>query len=190
MKLTKRIFAMLALMPIFALCIACGEDPLNDDSQNGSNGDNSGGDQEQYEDIKVVDGKVRFYLMEKKNATRTAANMTARDWSKSSVVMNGETYDVEFTDEETPRPYVEVAKASSYNATLITSSSNKWYDESTTKGVMVPHSQIYHNAISNIKSLPLSNFWIMGRQNQVNSLQYARSVMICLKPCTLSSGAL
>ena len=148
----KRFFAILALLPLLIFSVAC--EPLPDDSDDQP-------DEEiveeygPYEDISVVNGKVRFYLMEKKNSTRTATNMTARDWTKSQVVMNGETYDIAMSDEETPRPYVEVAKASSYNATLITSTSNKWYDESTTKGVMVPHSQIYHNAISNIKSFPM-----------------------------------
>ena len=148
----KRFFAILALLPMLIFSVAC--EPLPDDSDDQP-------DEEiveeygPYEDISVVNGKVRFYLMEKKNSTRTATNMTARDWTKSQVVMNGETYDIAMSDEETPRPYVEVAKASSYNATLITSTSNKWYDESTTKGVMVPHSQIYHNAISNIKSFPM-----------------------------------
>ena len=150
--LMKRFFAALAIVPMLTLSVAC--EPLPDDS--GEKPDEEIVEEYgPYEDISVVNGKVRFYLMEKKNATRTAANMTARDWSKSSVVMNGETYKVELTDEESPRPYVEVAKASSYNATLITSTSDKWYDESTTNGVMLPHSQMHHFAVSNIKSFPM-----------------------------------
>ena len=148
----KKLAATLALLPMLIFSVAC--EPLPDDS-NVQPDEDIAEEYGPYEDISVVNGKVRFYVMEKKNATRTAANMTARDWAKSSVIMNGETYKVEFTDDETPRPYVEVAKASSYNATLITSTSNKWYGESTTEGVMVPHSQIHHNAISNIKSFPM-----------------------------------
>ena len=147
----KRFFAALAIVPML-ISVAC--EPLPDDSDVQPD-EEIAEEYGPYEDISVVNGKVRFYVMEKKNATRTAANMTARDWAKSSVVVNGETYKVEMTDEETPRPYVEVAKASSYNATLITSTSDKWYDESTTEGVMLPHSQIHHNAISNIKSFPM-----------------------------------
>ena len=155
MKLTKRIFAMLALMPIFALCIACGEDPLNDDSQNGSNDDNTGGDQEQYEDIKVVDGKVRFYLKEKADATRTATNMTARDWAGSKVEMNGKSYSVELSNDKTPRPYIEVPKADKYEAVLLTSSSNKWYAKTPKSDIKFPYSQFYHTAVSDIKSFPM-----------------------------------
>ena len=147
----KRFFAALAIVPML-ISVAC--EPLPDDSDVQPD-EEIAEEYGPYEDISVVNGKVRFYVMEKKNATRTAANMTARDWTKSQVIMNGETYDIAMSDEETPRPYVEVAKASSYNATLITSTSNKWYGESTTEGVMVPHSQIHHNAISNIKSFPM-----------------------------------
>ena len=146
---------MLAIMPIFALCVACGEDPTGQDTPNGGNGDNPSGDEEKWEDIKVVDGKVRFYLKEKEDATRTATNMTARDWAKSSVLIGGKSYAVEMTDEATPRPYVEVAESSSYNATLITDASSKWYGGSPYSDIKFPYSQFYHSAISTIKSFPM-----------------------------------
>ena len=142
-------------MPIFALCVACGEDPTGQDTPNGGNGDNPSGDEEKWEDIKVVDGKVRFYLKEKANSTRTATNMTARDWAKSKVEMNGKSYNVELSDEETPRPYVEVPKADKYEAVLLTSSSSKWYGENPKSDVKLPYSQFYHTAVSNIKAFPM-----------------------------------
>ena len=148
----KKFAATLALLPMLIFSVAC--EPLPDDSDVQPD-EEIAEEYGPYEDISVVNGKVRFYLMEKKNSTRTATNMTARDWTKSQVIMNGETYDIAMSDEETPRPYVEVPKASSYKATLINSSSDKWYGESSTEGVMVPHSQIHHNAISNIKSFPM-----------------------------------
>ena len=157
MKLTKKLIAMLALAPIFALCVACGEDPIpgNDDPNNG-NGDTPGGEeQEKYEDIKVVDGKVRFYLKEKSDATRTATNMTARDWAKSKVEMNGKSYNVELSDDETPRPYVEVPQADKYEAVLLTSNSNKWYGATAKSDIKLPYSQFYHTAITTIKSFPM-----------------------------------
>ena len=158
MKLTKKLIAMLALLPLFALFVACGEDPTNPDDPNNGNGDQPGdkpGTEEKYEDIKVVDGKVRFYLKEKENSTRTATNMTARDWAKSKVEMNGKTYAVDFTDEQTPRPYIEVPKADRYEAVLLTSNSSKWYETTPDKDVKLPYSQFYHTAISNIKSFPM-----------------------------------
>ena len=155
MKFAKKVLAMLALLPIFALCVACGEDPTGQDGPNSGNDDNPNGEQEKYEDIKVVDGKVRFYLKEKANSTRTATNMTARDWAKSKVEMNGKSYDVEFTDEETPRPYIEVPKADKYEAVLLTSTSNKWYGETPKRDIKLPYSQFYHTAISTIKAFPM-----------------------------------
>ena len=154
MNLTKRIIAMLALLPVFALFVACGEDPTGPNGPNNSNGDDPNGE-EQYEDIKVVDGKVRFYLKEKENSTRTATNMTARDWAKSTVEMNGKSYNVELSDEETPRPYIEVPAADKYEAVLLTSNSDKWYGATPKSDIKLPYSQFYHTAISNIKAFPM-----------------------------------
>ncbi len=154
-KTVKKTFMAVAILPLFALCVACGDNPEADD--NGGNGGDKPGDDpaEKYEDIKVVDGKVRFYLSEKAESTRTATNMTARDWAKSKVEMNGKSYTIDLTDEETPRPYVEVAKADEYNAVLVTSNSNKWESEIDNIDIKLPYSQFYHTAISNIKSFPM-----------------------------------
>ncbi|MBO5875722.1 MAG: metal-dependent hydrolase [Alistipes sp.] len=148
----KRTVAALALIPMLAMFVAC---------ENGFDENEQKPDEEivkeygPYEDIKAVNGKVRFYLYEKVNSTRTATNISARDWKKSQVLVNGESYDVAMSDEETPRPYIEVTKAGSYNATLVTSTSNKWYGKSTVEDIKLPHSQIYHTAISAIKSFPM-----------------------------------
>lgn len=154
MGLTKKLVAMLALPSILALCIACGEDPTGQDGPN-NNGDDPNDEQEQYEDIKVVNGKVRFYLKEKENSTRTATNMTARDWAGSKVEMNGKSYSVEFSNDKTPRPYIEVPKADKYEAVLLTSSSNKWYAKTPKSDIKFPYSQFYHTAVSDIKSFPM-----------------------------------
>ena len=97
MKLTKKLLAILALLPVFALFVACGEDPTNNDGPNDKPGSE---DESGYEDIKVVDGKVRFYISERENSTRTASGMSARNWATSKVVVNGKSYSVEFTDEQ------------------------------------------------------------------------------------------
>ena len=155
----KNLFTLLALIPMFALAIACGEDPTsNNNGDNSDEGDkpNTEGDNiEKYEDIKVVNGKVRFYLSEKEDATRTITGLSARDWAKSSVIMNGKTYAVALTDEKTSRPYVEVDEANSYNASLITSTSNRWHGSSTYSDIKLTHSQIYHTSASSIKAFPM-----------------------------------
>ena len=153
-RITKKIFAAAVLIPALAMFVACKPEPEWVDGPDVDEGGNDE-EQEQYEDIKVVDGKVRFYLSEKEGSTRTALSMTARDWAKSSVMVSGKTYSVQLTDEQTPRPYVEVASASSYSATLLTPTSDKWYGGSPYADIKLPHSQFYQNAISNIKSYPM-----------------------------------
>ena len=153
----RKLFAV-AVIPALVMFVACGPDTPVGPEPGGEDGPSTGGDdnkQEQYEDIKVVDGKVRFYLSEKENSTRTATNMTARDWAKSHVQMGGKNYPVQLTDEETPRPYIEVPEASSYSGTLLTSASSKWYGGSTYADIKLTHSQFYHTAISSIKSFPM-----------------------------------
>ncbi|MBO5235024.1 MAG: metal-dependent hydrolase [Alistipes sp.] len=159
-KTVKRVIAMLVVMPMLALAVACGDDPTSENGGETTGGEGekpgTGGDNtEKYEDIKVVGGKVRFYLSEKENSTRTATNLSARDWAKSSVIMNGKTYEVALTEEATPRPYVEVDESSSYTASLITASSSRWYGGSTYADIKLTHSQIYHTSASNIKSFPM-----------------------------------
>ena len=152
MRLSGRAVAMLVVLPIFALCVACGEDPLSGDNPNNNPGE---GGTDGYEDIKVVDGKVRFYLSEQENSTRTASGMSARNWATSKVVVNGKSYSVEMTDEETARPYVEVVESGSYNAVLQTPSSGVWFEGSAYSNVKLPHSQIYHMESAHLRSFPM-----------------------------------
>ena len=144
----KSLFLLVAIVLFLAACA-----PVSSGENEGA-GDNTDNQPEGYEDIKVVAGKVRFYLSEKADATRTAASMTPRDWAKSKVEVNGKSYTINMTDEPIPRPYVEVEEAESYKATLMTSNSAKWYGK-TRKEIMLPHSQIHHTAISSIKSFPM-----------------------------------
>ena len=51
----KKIMMAVAVLPLFAVCVACGENP--EPEGNGGNGDEPADDPaEKYEDIKVVDG--------------------------------------------------------------------------------------------------------------------------------------
>ena len=153
-RIAKNLFAAAVLIPVLAMFVACKPEPEWVDDPDVDEG-GEGEEQEQYEDIKVVDGKVRFYLSEKEGSTRTATNMTGRDWAKSRVYMNSKTYPVQLTDEETPRPYVEVAEAGSYSGTLLTAASDRLHGDSPYADVKLMPSQIYHNAIANIKAFPM-----------------------------------
>ena len=74
----KKIIAMLAVVPALAMFVSCEKDLNEEENKPDKEIIEEYGP---YEDIKVVGGKVRFYLVEKKNSTRTATNMTARDWT-------------------------------------------------------------------------------------------------------------
>ena len=82
----KSLFLLVAIVLFLAACA-----PVSSGENEGA-GDNTDAQPEGYEDIKVVAGKVRFYLSEKADATRTAASMTPRDWAKSKVEVNGKSY--------------------------------------------------------------------------------------------------
>ena len=155
----KKFFMVASVLPLFALGVACQPAPEVDDNGGGGQDDpnngGGGGSTEKYEDIKVVNGKVRFYLSEKENSTRTITGLTARDWAQSSVIMNGTTYEISLTDEETPRPYVEVPESGNYNLSLITPDSKKWYGGSTYADIKLTHSQFYHTSASSVKSFPM-----------------------------------
>lgn len=138
-----------------ALLLGIGCDDKSSDQSSG-NEPQSPSD-EHYEDITVVDGKVRFYLEERANSTRTAGGLALRKWLASKVIVAGKSYAVSLTDEPSPRPYVEVAASSTnqYKATLITESSNRWVGSSAYSAILLPHS-LFDNAIADdIGSLPM-----------------------------------
>ena len=109
MRLTRKLVVLLALLSTFALAVACGEDPTANDNTTEQPDDKiPEKEEEKHGDLEVIDGKLRFYLKEKSNSTRTATYMAARDWAKSQVIMNGSTYQVNLTDEKSPRPYIDV----------------------------------------------------------------------------------
>ena len=158
MILNRGYISILATLLAFVLCVAC-TDPQPEHTPDNPTEEPPGNDEpeveEPYEDIKVVDGKVRFYLKERANSTRTATGLTARDWAKSKVELNGQIYSIEFTDEKSPRPYIEVPQADSYEAVLLAASSDKWYNGSPKGEIKLPYSQFYHTATTNIKAFPM-----------------------------------
>ena len=92
-----------------------------------------------YEDIQVVDGKVRFYLTESENAARRSMGVGDRVWKKSAVRVNGKSYPV--VTDDSGRCYIEVAASGSgaYNAVLTASGSQDWYGSSAYTEVKLPY---------------------------------------------------
>ncbi len=106
------------------------------------------------EGIDIVDNKVRFYLSEKKDATRTATALAKRDWSTSSVKVNGTSYTIQSPAQN---PYIEVAVAedNTYRALLETSTSSSRYGSDAYTGLKLPYSQFQNTVESIITSFPM-----------------------------------
>ena len=141
---------MALVVALLALLVSCG-----DESEGGKNPNTPPTTEEEWEDIKVVAGKVRFYLSEQPEASRTASGLPSRDWAESKVLVNSKIYDVKFTAQEPYRPYIEVDAADDYSAVLISDTSNLWYDRSLFTGVRLPHSLFESSAREAICSMPM-----------------------------------
>lgn len=72
-------------MLICCCCLGCGNGEKEIDDPNRP--DRPDGDE--YEDIEVVDGKVRFYLSESENGIRRPMGVGERVWNESKVTVNG-----------------------------------------------------------------------------------------------------
>lgn len=119
------------------------------------------------EGIDIVENKVRFFLEERSESTRTATNIAARKWDESSVTVNGTNYDIEFTADK--RAYVDVAIADDnvYTALLQTPSSSSRYGTNAYTNVKLPHSQFHHTSESIISAFPMYAQYLPANGNKL-----------------------
>ena len=153
-----------ALLLAGCLCMACSNGDKHVDDPDGP--DNPGGGDE-YEDIQVVNGKVRFYLREAENSVRKAMGTGERAWSKSLVSVNGKSYAVE--SDENGRYYVEASASSSgtYNAILTNSGSSGWYGSSAYADVKLPYSQFWAATAASLQSYPMYGSYTKENGNKL-----------------------
>lgn len=153
-----------ALLLAGCLCMACSSGDKHVDDPDGP--DNPGGGDE-YEDIQVVNGKVRFYLREAENSVRKAMGTGERAWSKSLVSVNGKSYAVE--SDENGRYYVEASASSSgtYNAILTNSGSSGWYGSSAYADVKLPYSQFWAATAASLQSYPMYGSYTKENGNKL-----------------------
>ena len=144
--------------------MACSSGDKHVDDPDGP--DNPGGGDE-YEDIQVVNGKVRFYLREAENSVRKAMGTGERAWSKSLVSVNGKSYAVE--SDENGRYYVEASASSSgtYNAILTNSGSSGWYGSSAYADVKLPYSQFWAATAAALQSYPMYGSYTKENGNKL-----------------------
>jgi len=153
-----------ALLLAGCLCMARSSGDKHVDDPDGP--DNPGGGDE-YEDIQVVNGKVRFYLREAENSVRKAMGTGERAWSKSLVSVNGKSYAVE--SDENGRYYVEASASSSgtYNAILTNSGSSGWYGSSAYADVKLPYSQFWAATAASLQSYPMYGSYTKENGNKL-----------------------
>ncbi len=118
------------------------------------------------EGIDIVNNKVRFYLSEKANATRTASSLAKRSWSSSTVKVNGTAYTIQ---SPTENPYVEVAVAENgiYTAVLEGSGSSSRYGSDAYTDIKLPYSQFQNTVEGIITSFPMYAYYSKENGNKL-----------------------
>ena len=136
-----------------ALCAACSSGGDDIDEPDGPDQPKPG---DQYEDIQVVDGKVRFYLSEAEDAARRTMGIPVHKWSGADVLtVNGKSYAVATDDKG--NKYIEVSASSSgsYTATLTSEKSAQWHGSSAYADLKIPYSQFWSKTASAMLSYPM-----------------------------------
>ena len=176
----RSLLRLLVLAPIFALCVACGEDP-NTDDPNSPDTEQLPGDDAEGDGLVAVDGKVRFYLAEHSEGVRTKANIGTRSWTTSKVVVNGVNYSVAMDEQQ--RPYIDVAEDddSIYEAVLLASGSESWYGSTPHADIRLPYSQFYHTQSSVLKTFPMYASYRKGDGNMLTFVDGYAVIMLQLK---------
>lgn len=160
---TLNSFSKTTALLICCCCLGCGngekeiDDPDRPDRPDG----------DEYEDIEVVDGKVRFYLSESENGIRRPMGVGERVWNESKVTVNGKPYAI--ATDENDRRYIDVAasNAGTYNATLTTTESGSWYDTSVYTDVKLPYSQFWTTTAQALQSYPMYGSYTKENGNKL-----------------------
>ncbi len=119
------------------------------------------------EGLEFIDGKVRFYLSEAANGIRATLGIAPRNWSSSSVIVNGKSYTISFDEDNTPYIDVESNTSNSYSATLATSSSSNYYGDTPYVGLKFSHSQFFHKATATLSNFPMYANYTIGTGNML-----------------------
>ena len=136
---------------LLACMLGCSS-PVDAVSDAGQSGGQSG---DAYQDIEVVDGKVRFYLYEAEDAARHRMDVPQRVWASADVKVNGVSYPVSTAADG--RHYVDVAASASgeYNATLVSPGTSPWYGSSLYSDVKLPYSQFRKRTAEGLGTYPM-----------------------------------
>ena len=121
------------------------------------------------EDVEIVDGKARLYLLSSLSKIRQMSGMEY-DWLDSKVAVNGVEYDVQSNSEG--KYYVDVTPDvdCKYSAAVLKEESRKWFGTTPHNNLMIPYSQFSNTILANMKALPM--FAEYSRDDVGGSLQF------------------
>lgn len=138
LKILSLIFA--ALLSVSS----CGDDKKSSTSGTGGGTD--------FEDISVVDGKVKFYIVEDEGTPRKAMGVKSR---LSKVLVNGQEYTPQKEDDGRLSITVNASNSGEYTAVWYNSLSKNWYGSSPSSDVKVPYSQFYGTTATGLQDFPM-----------------------------------
>ncbi|MCQ2114729.1 MAG: metal-dependent hydrolase [Bacteroidales bacterium] len=127
-------------------------------------GNTEGGETGKVEDIKVVDGKVKFYVDIDKDSPRSKAGITSR---LTKVSVNGKEYTP--AKDEKGQLFVEVPEAASgtYSAVYYNTVSKKFYGTSANIDVKIPHSQFHLVTMQSLQDYPMYSSYTKETGNKL-----------------------
>lgn len=140
--------SVLAIITVCFFCfLGCDKGGTSNNPGNGQSGEDSS-------DIVVKDGKVKFYLAQANEAPRKIMGVNDPSWKSMTVEINGT--ECEVNEESGGKFYVEApaSPSGSYNASLTSANSSRWYGLSPYSLVSLPCSQFYDVSVERLKDYP------------------------------------
>ena len=152
----RKLFYLLILAPMVALCIACGEDPsTNDPEDSNAEQETPNDDNDKPDNGGATDGVVRFYLSERSTDLQLQIKTEERDWERSEVIIGGRNYPISISEEGLPYIEIEADSEEVSEAVLVTTNSSAWYGTTPYEGVKLPYSQVRHLQSDQLCAMPM-----------------------------------
>lgn len=107
------------------------------------------------DDITIVNGKVKFYLVLADNSPRSAMESSQPDFRNCSLRVNGEEYIPALDTDGKWSCEVKASAAGTYDAVLHTASSGAWHGSSAYSDLKVPFSQFLAGSPAQLPDYPM-----------------------------------
>lgn len=154
----KNFQSILALLILLASC------------SGGGNADgpvNPGGEEPGTVELKVVDGKVRFYVTNAESSPRVSLGIIPSSYAKYKVRVNGADFPVSVDSDGESYVDVPVAADGKYTAVLYTSKSSSWCGSSFYSDIILPYSQFYKATALAMADMPQYASYALANGNKL-----------------------